>query len=243
LYLFCGVAVISFLVGWGSKDGFTTLSGSLSRNDWDKEYQQHLEKVKMERELERKDWDEEYQRHSEKIRSENAQRELKRKEWDKEYQQHSKKMQAANAQWERERKDWLKDDRAREKVRQAERLLEVERQRKKDREKEEDKQRKKATVQWAKLQPDQQCLRYGIRKWTAKLENVPSESDPISTCQKKKAWIHGLWVLPDDCMVVRSWIVHTRAAAHLFPGYKCRNHWDMVHRRSCVSHSLDPHQR
>ncbi|KAH6897777.1 hypothetical protein BKA70DRAFT_1315719 [Coprinopsis sp. MPI-PUGE-AT-0042] len=155
-------------------------------------------------------------------------------DWAKEYQRHLEQMQAERAQWEIERKGWVEEDRAREKVQQAERLLEVDRQRRKDKEERQEGERRRARVRWAKPQPDTHCLRFGTRKWTAKLEDLPADYNPVTMCQETKALIHGRWLLPNECEVdtragtFGTWYIDFNEAA-------CRTRWSPISDKGCTS--------
>ena len=102
-------------------------------------------------------------------------------------------------EWAIERKQWEEEHKAREKVRLGERQLELERKRRQAEKEIEDEKKAKAGVRFANPQPEPQCLRYGTRKWTAKLDNVPTGFDPILVCRETKAHVNGRWLLPDTC--------------------------------------------
>lgn len=98
----------------------------------------------------------------------------------------------------------------REKEREAKREKEREEresQREKERTDEERKKRKgeekrkNAGIKWPKPQPDPQCLRHGMRRWTAQLDHLLAGIDPIMMCNETVAFIHGRWVLPNVCEV------------------------------------------
>lgn len=146
------------------------------RINWEKEYQEHQVQVGKMQETTLK-W-------AEEIRSHDAARLAMQRERDG---------------WEVERKKWEKVHEEREKILLDERRLELERKKREEERRKEKEDKEKAGIKWAEPQPDPHCLRYGTRKWTAKMDNVPAGQDPVSVCWETKAFIHGRWVLPDNC--------------------------------------------
>ncbi|KAH6890875.1 hypothetical protein BKA70DRAFT_1120107 [Coprinopsis sp. MPI-PUGE-AT-0042] len=135
-------------------------------------------------------------------------------------------MQTERGQWDTERRKWAEETETREKVR----LERTEDDKKKEKAKE---KRKNAGIKWSKLQPDPQCLRHGMRKWTAHLEHLPAEYDPILMCSETKALIHGRWELPHVCEgnstgPVGTWYIDFSEAA-------CHTFWTPVRDKGCTS--------
>lgn len=155
-------------------------------------------------------------------------------ELDKDYRLHKEKIQAERDQWDLERKKWAEESEAREQVRLVERKLELERRRKEEKREKEEARQQKARMRWAKPQPDPQCLRYGTRVWTAKLENIPANYNPATACYETKALIHGRSLKPDFCETdtrtgtFGTWHIDFNEAA-------CRTQWSSVSDKGCTS--------
>lgn len=74
------------------------------------------------------------------------------------------------------------------------RRMEDERQRKRE---EEDRQR--AGLRWETLVPDERCMKYGTREYTARLSNIPQGYNKMQGCRETEAEIHGNLIKPDYC--------------------------------------------
>lgn len=91
------------------------------------------------------------------------------------------------------------------------------------------------TLQWTPPQPDPQCLRYGTRKWTAKLENGPAGHNPITACYGTHALIHGRRELPNFCDSDAS---GTSGTWHItFNETACLTYWAWIENMGCLSDS------
>ncbi|KAJ7199542.1 hypothetical protein C8J57DRAFT_457833 [Mycena rebaudengoi] len=64
-----------------------------------------------------------------------------------------------------------------------------------ERRKEEEQERLRATFYWKDLRAEQRCLRYGARRYSARVANVPREYDPVQACKETAVEIHG-WRYP-----------------------------------------------
>ena len=187
---FWSFAIACFLFGWAANSAASYFSSDVLnsavrdriRNDWDKEYERHQAQVDRMQILTGK-WADEVEAHDVARVA----------------------MQTERGEWAVERKKWEKEHEAREKVLLAERQLELEKkQREAEKEKEREK-KEKAGIKWVEPQPEPHCLRYGTRKWTAKLDNVPAGYDPILVCRETKALVNGRWLLPDNCENKGAW--------------------------------------
>ncbi|TEB23910.1 hypothetical protein FA13DRAFT_1639271, partial [Coprinellus micaceus] len=89
---------------------------------------------------------------------------------------------------------------------------------------EEEEARKKAGLRWQDPRPDEHCLRYGTRRYTSKLENVPEGYSKLKACHETQAWINGRWSTPSQCDdqglwggIVGTWVVdYEEASCHTF---------------------------
>ncbi|KAH6905592.1 hypothetical protein BKA70DRAFT_1225311 [Coprinopsis sp. MPI-PUGE-AT-0042] len=170
-----------------------------------------------------------------------AVRERIRSNWEKEYQHHQvqvDKMQDATVKWAEE----IRAHDASRLAMQSERAgWEAERkkwEKKKRRELEKEKEKEdkgKAGIKWAGPQPDPHCLRYGTRKWTAKLDNVPAGYDPIFVCRETKALIHGRWVLPDNCENKGAWAGTIGTWYIDFDEAACNTFWTPPRDKGCTA--------
>ena len=55
------------------------------------------------------------------------------------------------------------------------------------------------TARWAVPEASPQCLGYGTRKWSARLDYVAPGVDSLVACYQTKILIHGQKLLPDFC--------------------------------------------
>ncbi|KAF5344608.1 hypothetical protein D9758_013890 [Tetrapyrgos nigripes] len=66
---------------------------------------------------------------------------------------------------------------------------------------------------WTSVNPDEQCLAYDKRRYTAILERIPEELDPLKTCYEAPGWLLGVQRTPELCdrddqgRVMGSWFV------------------------------------
>ncbi|RXW13621.1 hypothetical protein EST38_g12231 [Candolleomyces aberdarensis] len=137
--------------------------------------------------------------------------------WAQEIDQHAsarETIREERAEWDKERSQWKAERRKRESLPEEQMKLELERKcRELEKEKAEE-ERKKAGSRWQDPQPDEDCLRPGTRRYTAKLENVPAGYNRMKACQETQAWVNGRWVTPTQCDdggpfdgVLGTWIV------------------------------------
>ncbi|KAJ7236489.1 hypothetical protein C8J57DRAFT_1530039 [Mycena rebaudengoi] len=97
----------------------------------------------------------------------------------------------------RMRREWDKEIRGREAIRRAwvtelvhdKEAWEAEK-RADERRKEEEQERLRATFYWEDLRAEQRCLRYGARRYSARVANVPREYDPVQACKETAVEIH-----------------------------------------------------
>ncbi|KAJ7207739.1 hypothetical protein C8J57DRAFT_1319649 [Mycena rebaudengoi] len=175
-----------------------------------------------------------------------------RREWDKEIKGH----ETARAEWEAEhqaiRRAWVAEVAAHETVRaewkaehaalvtMRERLVhdkeawEAEKRADEQR-KEKEQERLRASFYWEDLRAEQRCLRYGARRYSARVANVPREYDPVQACKETAVEIHGVEILsPTQCEdkgcggVFGHWTVD-----YLEP--TCKPHFDDFNDKGCTS--------
>ena len=58
---------------------------------------------------------------------------------------------------------------------------------------------KERRTHWNKLQPDEQCVRFGTREYTARLRNLPLFTDWTKICRNTEANVHGVSLKPSYC--------------------------------------------
>lgn len=170
------------------------------------------------REAVRKQWDQErwahqgFVNHTEVVRAEwlverqehDRQRSLmvgERLSWQVEREEQGRKLSELRRRIEQERLDWDAEKRDRERNREEyEREMERKRQREDaERRKREEEDRSRAGLRWETLVPEERCLRYGTREYTARLSNIPQGYDKMKGCRETEAEIHGNSVKPDYC--------------------------------------------
>ncbi|KAJ2927074.1 hypothetical protein H1R20_g10003, partial [Candolleomyces eurysporus] len=222
-YLF--VFMLGGLIAWFAQDmwAMTILNPSAierRRLGWDRDYTKHLAQVsameditaKWAREIEqhaslreamlkeRADWEKE--RAQERAQREAEQRE-ERADWEKERAQERAQWEAERrkdlADWDRKRAQWQAEQRERERLQEERMKLELEKKRRELEKEKEEEEKKRAGLKWQDPQPDQLCLRYGTRRYTAKLENVPNGYSRMKACHETQAWINGRWATPSQC--------------------------------------------
>ncbi|KAJ7038006.1 hypothetical protein C8F04DRAFT_951913, partial [Mycena alexandri] len=106
---------------------------------------------------------------------------------------------------DRMRREWESEMRDHEKIRQ---------------------ERIRARFAWDDLKGDQHCLQHGMRRYTARIANVPREYDPATACTETAVEIHGMRIpSPNRCEdrgcggVIGHWLV-----SHSEP--TCATHFD-----------------
>ncbi|KAJ2932416.1 hypothetical protein H1R20_g4728, partial [Candolleomyces eurysporus] len=144
---------------------------------WAREIQQHAS-IREAMRKEREDWIKE--------------RTLERAQWEAE---RSKE----RTDWEKERIQWRAERRERERLQEEQMRLELEKQRRESEKEKEDEEKKKAGLRWQDPQADEHCLRYGTRRYTAKLENLPEGYNRMKACHETQAWINGRRMPPTQC--------------------------------------------
>jgi len=124
-----------------------------------------------------------------------------RREWDQEirgYQEIRKAWNIEFAAQEMIRVGW--ENECREMIAMREQLARDKEEWAKERKGETHIQGAKETPTWDNLQPAQQCLRYGMREYTAQIINVPADSDAMETCNATVAELHGRKIChPHSC--------------------------------------------
>ncbi|KAJ2929919.1 hypothetical protein H1R20_g7165, partial [Candolleomyces eurysporus] len=128
--------------------------------------------------------------------------------WAREIEQHASAFEAMRkerAEWDKARAQWQAEQREHERLQEEQMKLELERQRRQLEKEKEDEERKKAGLKWQDPQPDEHCLRFGTRRYTAKLENLPEGYNRMKACHETQAWINGRWVLPTQCDDGKLW--------------------------------------
>ena len=143
---------------------------------WDREYAKHQNQVIVMQDITSK-WATETQQHNVERREMSAEREASRKE---------------RAEWKAEAKE-------RERLEVEAKKLEIEKRRRELQREEEEEARKKAGLRWQDPQPDEHCLRYGTRRYTSRLENMPEGYNKLKACHETQAWINGRWSTPSQC--------------------------------------------
>ncbi|RXW20267.1 hypothetical protein EST38_g5588 [Candolleomyces aberdarensis] len=170
------------------------------RADWEKERAQERAQQEAERRKERADW--EKGRAQERDQWE-ARRRKEHADWEKERAQERAQWEAERrkdlAEWDRKRAQWQAEQRERERLQEDRMKLELEKKRRELEREREEEEKKRAGLKWQDPQPDQFCLRYGTRRYTAKLENVPDGYNKMKACHETQAWIGGRWVTPSQC--------------------------------------------
>ncbi|TFK38858.1 hypothetical protein BDQ12DRAFT_604785 [Crucibulum laeve] len=144
----------------------------------------------------RREWTEELKRHTTWLEM----IETQRVRWIQESNEHEilrQKMDREFENWARAREDWALEKAGWEKESESER--EKRRKEREMEEKEEKEYRERAGILWSNLQQDPHCLRYGARKYSAKLEHVPESYNPIKACRQTPIAIHGREILPTHC--------------------------------------------
>jgi hypothetical protein len=69
-----------------------------------------------------------------------------------------------------------------------------------ERRKEKEQERLRASFYWEDLRAEQRCLRYGARRYSARVANVPREYDPVQACKETAVEIHGVEIRsPTQC--------------------------------------------
>jgi hypothetical protein len=124
--------------------------------------------------------------------------EKRRLGWDRDYSKHLAQVSTIlqeREQWDKDRAQWQAERREYDLLQQERMKIELELKRR-ALEKEEEEE---ARLKWQDPQPDQHCLRFGTRRYTAKLENVPQGYNRMKACHGTKAWINGRWVTPAQC--------------------------------------------
>ncbi|KAH6897778.1 hypothetical protein BKA70DRAFT_1315721 [Coprinopsis sp. MPI-PUGE-AT-0042] len=217
--IFWSSAFIFFVIGWGTRGAWSSIPDILNpadrdriRSDWEKEYQHHQARIDRMEGIVAK-WADEVEAHGAARLA----------------------MQTERAGWEVERKKWEKEHEEREKVLLAERKLELEKKRREEEREKEEEDKAKAGIKWAEPQPDPRCLRYGTRKWTAKLDNVPAGYNAILLCQQTKALIHGRWVLPDNCENKGAWAGTIGTWYVDFDEAACNTFWTPTRDKGCTA--------
>ena len=136
-----------------------------------------------------------------------------REEWEVTYANHDRRMDRMQEAWQveaqrysqlqldiiDERKKWDAERRVRERIREEERMEEVERRRRERQKEIEEEERKRANLRWGELQKSDQCLRYGARKYSAKLQVPEDYNNSVKGCRETEIEIHGRKLLPTDC--------------------------------------------
>jgi hypothetical protein len=143
-------------------------------------------------------WDREYAKHQNQVI---VMQDITAK-WATEIQQHNSERQAMNAdreEWKRERAAWQAEAKERERLEAEGKKLDLEKRRRELEREEEEEARKKAGLRWQDPRPDEHCLRYGTRRYTSKLENVPEGYSKLKACHETQAWINGRWTTPSQC--------------------------------------------
>ncbi|KAJ7038882.1 hypothetical protein C8F04DRAFT_1034096 [Mycena alexandri] len=146
-----------------------------------------------------------------------------RREWDSEMRAHEKRIRLG---WERERTEIiamreqvLRDQEQWMKERDEERHEE-------ERKRQAEEERIRAGFAWDDLKGDQRCLQHGMRRYTARIANVPREYDPVTACTETAVEIHGMRIPnPNQCEdrgcggVIGHWLI-----SHSEP--TCATHFD-----------------
>ncbi|KAJ7640723.1 hypothetical protein DFH06DRAFT_1215049 [Mycena polygramma] len=98
----------------------------------------------------------------------------------------------------------------------------------------EEDERIRAGFAWDDLRGDDHCLQHGMRRYTARLANVPREYDPVRACTETAVEIHGLKIAsPNQCEdrgcggVIGHWLVN-----YSEPG--CVTHFDYFKDKGCT---------
>ncbi|KAJ2927080.1 hypothetical protein H1R20_g10005, partial [Candolleomyces eurysporus] len=188
------------------------------RADWEKERAQERAQQEDERRKERAGWEKERAQQDAERRQERrdwekgraqerdqweARRRKEHADWEKERAQERAQWEAERrkdlADWDRKRAQWQAEQRERERLQEERMRLELEKKRRELEKEKEDEEKKRAGLKWQDPQPDQLCLRYGTRRYTAKLENVPDGYNKMKACHETQAWIGGRWVTPSQC--------------------------------------------
>ncbi|KAJ3525954.1 hypothetical protein NMY22_g10362 [Coprinellus aureogranulatus] len=168
-------------------------------------------------------WDREYTKHQNQV---TVMQEITTK-WADEIQQHNVERQAIRAEREQLRKEraaWEAQVEERNRLDNEGKKLDLEKRRRELEREEEEEARKKAGLRWQDPLPDVHCLRYGTRKYTSRLENIPEGYSRLKACHETQAWINGRWSTPSQCDdqgswggVVGTWIVdYDEGACHTF---------------------------
>ncbi|KAJ2932384.1 hypothetical protein H1R20_g4717, partial [Candolleomyces eurysporus] len=169
------------LIAWVAQDvwAMSVLNPSAlerRRLGWDKDYTKHLAQISTMQDITAK-WAQEIQQHA-------TAREAMRKE---------------RADWDKERAQWQSDRREHERMQEEQMKLELERKRRELEKEKEEEEKKKVGLKWQDPQPDQHCLRFGARRYTAKLEHIPAGYNRVRACRETQAWVNGKWAAPTDC--------------------------------------------
>ncbi|KAJ2929913.1 hypothetical protein H1R20_g7169, partial [Candolleomyces eurysporus] len=178
-YLF--VFILGGLIAWFAQDvwAMSVLNPSAierRRLGWDRDYTKHLAQVSAMQDITAK--------------------------WSREIEQHASILEAMRkerGEWDKARAQWQTDQREHERLQEEQMKLELERQRRELEKEKEDEEKKKAGLKWQEPQPEQHCLRFGTRRYTAQLENLPEGYNRMKACHETQAWINGRWVNPMEC--------------------------------------------
>jgi hypothetical protein len=122
--------------------------------------------------------------------------------WAHQIEQHAAALEAMRqerVEWDKERAQWQAERRERERLQEEQMKLDLEKQRRELEKEKEDERKKKAGLRWQNPQPDEHCLWFGTRRYTAKLENLPEGYNRMKACQETQTWINGRWVNPTQC--------------------------------------------
>ncbi|KAF8967443.1 hypothetical protein BDZ97DRAFT_1803342 [Flammula alnicola] len=149
--------------------------------------------------------------------------EAERREWAREREQHARRIEEER----RERARRIEEER-----REHARRIEEERR---------EQIRKRERITWDGLEP-RNCLRYGVKEYTATLAHVPLGFDAIEECSKKSVMIHGKEWLPYHCenqgicgRATGHWQVDVNEAS-------CSPWWSYFKDKGCVESGIRRHE-
>ncbi|KAF8647823.1 hypothetical protein AX16_006525 [Volvariella volvacea WC 439] len=156
------------------------------RKEWEQEVQNHQREVaRMDRETEdmrqlRESWERQRQHWSQERDAQERERARERQEWEMERQRQKQEWERETARrrqnWERERQEHEEEDREWQR-----RNDEIKRKEREWKEREEREEKRKHALHWDEIRPDDQCLQYRTRRYTANL-SVPYGWDGHKYC-------------------------------------------------------------